>query len=310
MFNQLLLFAAAMAVVIWGATLATEASIRISRSFSLSKHVVGFVIVAFISILPEGLIAINSAVHGVPEFGLGTLFGSNVADLSLIFAILVLSSGRGMRIESRVLKNVTSYPYFLLIPLILGLDGHYSRIEGAALVVTGAIFYYSVFKKGVDASTALQDPDPRRHEGVLMLMGAMFLLLLGAHVTVLTGTAVANSLGVNPIIVGLLIVGLGTTLPELFYSLKAVKRQDDDLAVGDILGTVLADATVLVGIIALINPFDFSATIVSVTGAFMISAALLLMHFMKTGRIITRKEGYLLLAFWLAYALIEVQVNR
>jgi cation:H+ antiporter len=162
----------------------------------------------------------------------------------------------------------------------------------------------------VDASTALRDPDPRRHEGVLMLIGAMFLLLLGAHVTVLTGTAVANSLGVNPIIVGLLIVGLGTTLPELFYSLKAVKRQDDDLAVGDILGTVLADATVLVGIIALINPFDFSATIVSVTGAFMISAALLLMHFMKTGRIITRKEGYLLLVFWLAYALIEVQVNR
>jgi len=307
--QYVLLFAGSLALVIWGATLATRASARLAESFRLSKYVVGFVIVAFISILPETLISISSAIGGVPAFGLGTLFGSNVADLSLIFAILIIAAGRGLKIESRILKNVSTYPFFLLIPLILGLDGRYSRLEGVALIVAGAIFYYSVFKNGVDASAALRNGYDGRFRSVLLLLASMFLLLVGAHLTVSSGTSLARALGVDPILIGLLVVGLGTTMPELFYSLKALARKDDGLAVGDILGSVLADATVVVGIVALISPFDFPVKIVSVTGAFMITASLLLLHFMKTGKIISKKEGYLLLGFWLAYVLIEFKVN-
>ncbi|OGL74278.1 hypothetical protein A3C96_00425, partial [Candidatus Uhrbacteria bacterium RIFCSPHIGHO2_02_FULL_60_10] len=255
MMQYVLLFAGSLALVIWGATLATRASARLAESFRLSKYVVGFVIVAFISILPETLISISSAIGGVPAFGLGTLFGSNVADLSLIFAILIIAAGRGLKIESRILKNVSTYPFFLLIPLILGLDGRYSRLEGVALIVAGAIFYYSVFKNGVDASAALRNGYDGRFRSVLLLLASMFLLLVGAHLTVSSGTSLARALGVDPILIGLLVVGLGTTMPELFYSLKALARKDDGLAVGDILGSVLADATVVVGIVALISPF-------------------------------------------------------
>ena len=107
----------------------------------------------------------------------------------------------------------------------------------------------------------------------------------------------------------MIVVSLGTTMPELFYSLKALKRKEDGLAVGDILGSVLADATIVIGILALISPFYFPAKIVYVTGIFMVMASLVLIKFMRSGRTITKKEGYMLLIFWLAYVIIEFVMN-
>ena len=138
---------------------------------------------------------------------------------------------------------------------------------------------------------------------------AMVLLLVGANFTVTSATSLAQFINISPILIGMLVVSLGTTMPELFYSLKSIKHRDDGLAIGDILGTVLADATILVGIIAMISPFSFPISIVYVSGAFMVIASLMLLKFMHSGRMITVKEGYMLLAFWLAYAVIEIIVN-
>lgn len=107
----------------------------------------------------------------------------------------------------------------------------------------------------------------------------------------------------------MLVVSLGTTLPELFYSLKSVKKEDDELAVGDILGTVLADATIVVGIIAFINPFHFPIKIIYVTGCFMMLASFILVNFMISGKTISKKEGYLLFIFWITYVITELIVN-
>ncbi len=108
----------------------------------------------------------------------------------------------------------------------------------------------------------------------------------------------------------MLVVGLGTTMPELFYSLKSIKRRDDGLAIGDILGTTLADATIVVGVLAFISPFYFPVKIIYITGVFMVVASLILLRFMRSGRLITRKEGYLLLFYWVVYAVVEFLVNR
>jgi cation:H+ antiporter len=303
------IFIFSLFLVIKGATLATKYSAKLAESFHLSKYVVGFIIVAFISILPETLISINSAIKGIPEFGLGTLFGSNIADLTLIFAILIIYGSHGIKIESKVLKNIRFYPFFLSLPLVLGLNGYYSRLDGVFLIVAGAIFYYMVFKNGIGDSTILHNGNGR-YKSFFMLLFAMILLLIGAHFTVTSATALAYSLAINPILIGMLVVSLGTTIPELFFSLKSIKRKEDGLAVGDILGSVLADATIVVGIIALISPFYFPVKIVYVTGIFMLTASLILLKFMRSGQILSKKEGYLLLAFWMCYAIIEFIVNK
>jgi len=155
MFLNLFIFFFSLFLVVKGATLATRYAAKLASSFHLSKYIIGFIVIAFISILPETFISINSAIEGLPSFGLGTLFGSNVADLTLIFAILIIYAGRGMKIESKVLKNLHLYPFFLLLPLILGLNGHYTRLEGLSLIVSGAIFYFLVFKNSTKSSATV-----------------------------------------------------------------------------------------------------------------------------------------------------------
>ncbi len=309
MIDKLLVFIFSLFLVIKGATLATKYSVKLAENFHLSKYIIGFIVVAFVSILPETFISINSAIAGVPEFGLGTLFGSNVADLTLVFAILIIYSGHGIKIESKILKNIKLYPFFLLLPLVFGLNSHYSRIEGVALIITGALFYYLVFKNDTEVSPALHNGDGK-YKNLFFLVFAMILLLAGSYFTVYSATALANLLNISPILIGMLVVSLGATIPELFYSLKSVKRKDDGLAIGDILGTVLADATIVVGVLAVINPFSFPVKIIYITGVFMLSASLVLLRFMHSGRVISKKEGYMLLAFWAVYAVIEFMAGR
>lgn len=308
MLDMLFVFIVALFMVIKGATLATKHAARLAESFHLSKYTVGFIVVAVISILPETFIAISSAWQGMPSFGLGTLFGSNVADLTLVFAAVVYYAGRGVKVEGKIMKNHAAYPFMLILPLVLGLNGHYSRLEGLALIIAGGIFYYIALKNGHEG-TVVGRPGKSKHNSILMLLLSMVLLLTGSHFTVTSATGLANDFGVNPILVGMLIVGLGTTMPELVFSLKSVRKRDDSLAVGDILGTVLADATVVVGILALISPFFFPVKIIYITGVFMVVASFLLFRFMRTGHTLTKREAYLLLIFWLVFALVEFLVN-
>jgi cation:H+ antiporter len=309
MLNNIFIFTVALFMVIKGATMATKYAAQLAESFRLSKYTVGFIIVAVISILPETFISINSAIEGIPSFGLGMLFGSNVADLTLIFALLILFTGRGLKIESKILKNYNVYPFLLLLPLILGLDGYFSRLEGLALIITGGIFYYLALKNGIDGDV-LPDKTNNYRKNSLMLLFSMAILLVGSHFTVSSASSLAYYLGISPILIGMFIVGLGTTMPEFFFSLKSLRKNDDSLAVGDLLGTVLADATIVVGILALVNPFFFPQKIIYVTGIFMVVASFILFRFMRSGRTISKKEGYLLFIFWLVFVLVEFMVNK
>ncbi len=296
-------------MVIKGSTMATTYASKLAESFRLSKYTVGFIIVAVISILPETFISINAAVKGIPAFGLGMLFGSNIADLTLLFAVIVFYAGRNFKIETKILKNHVLYPLVLLFPLILGLDGYYSRIEGLALIVAGIVFYYHSLKDGTKKDTATVRNGGVRYKVLFMLIVSMALLLVGAHFTVTSATSVAHSLGVSPILVGMLIVGLGTTMPELFFSLQSIKKKDESLAIGDLLGTVLADATVVVGILALVNPFAFPQRIIYITGVFMVVASFLLFSFMRSGRTLTKREATLLFVFWIGFVVVEFLAN-
>ncbi|MDD5109584.1 MAG: hypothetical protein PHI63_00005 [Patescibacteria group bacterium] len=308
MLLNLIVLAVSLFFVVQCATLATRYAVRLAESFRISKYVVGFIIVAVISIMPETFISINSAIAGMPSFGLGTLFGSNVADLTFVFAVIIAISGRGIKIQSTILKNNAAYPFLLLIPLMLGFDGYYSRLEGAALIVTGAIFYYLAFKNGFNEGMVRGRLD-HRAKNLCLLVSCMAVLLAGSHYTVISASALAADLGISPILIAMLIVGLGTTMPELLFSLKSVQRNDDALALGDVLGTVLADATVVVGILALISPFSFPQKTIYITGTFMVFAAFLLFSFMRSGKILSKKEGGLLFAFWMLFACGEFFLN-
>lgn len=309
MLEIIFIFICSVALVIKGATFSTKYAAKLADGFGLSRYAIGFIVVAVISILPETFVAVSSALAGMSSFGLGTLFGSNVADMTLVFAVILLLAGRGIKIESKILKKNKVYPFLLLLPLIFGFDGFFSRTEGLALIVFGIVFYYTAFRDGSTAIRLNGNVGSETKNILLFLLG-MAVLIIGSHFTVTSAANFANFLNVNPILVGMLLVGLGTTMPELLFALNAIKKRDDDLAVGDILGTVLADATIVIGILALINPFSFPLKMIYITGAFMVAASVLLFIFMYTGRVLSRKEGIALLFFWLTFVVVEFMVNR
>jgi len=311
MILQILIFAVSIFLIIRGATLSTRFSGRIAKSFNLSNYVVGFLIVAVISITPEAFVAINSAISGVPSMGLGTIFGSNIADLTLVFAIVVLVAGRSLKIESKILKSNLIYPFFFLIPIALGIDGAYNRGEGLCLIIAGVIFYYLAFhqsQEGEEKKSKIKF-DKKIKKDILYFVLSLLVLLVGSHFIVESGVKIAEYLTISPAVIGLFFIGLGTVIPELLFSISAVKKDQDSLAIGDLLGTVLADATILVGLIAFIKPFEFPIKIIYIAGIFMFAAAFMLYYLMRSGKILSKREGYLLILFWLIFVLMEVTIH-
>lgn len=291
-------------LVVKSADLAIKYSTRLAESFRLPRYLIGFLVVAVISILPETFIFINSAIEGVPAFGLGTILGSNTADLSLIFALVILISGKNLKVESKIIKNRFLYIAVMALPILLGLNGSYSQADGLGLLIVGLLFYIYLLRD----SHVEVDGEKRKFHPLyfILLIMSMAGLLIGANLTVKFGVMLSNLLHINPVLIGLFVVGLGTTLPELLFSIRATRKHNDSLALGDILGTVVADATMVIGVVALINPFSFNPRLIFVTGIFMLLAVFLLMYYMRSGRVLTKKEAYLLLIFYAIFVISEL----
>ena len=295
-------------VVAQGAGFATKYSEKVAEGFRVPRYLVGFFVVSFISILPEAFIAISSSLQGNPSFGVGTLLGSNVADLTIIFVILAFVAGKsGLRIEKGLYRKISIYPLFLTIPILLGLDGAFSRAEGAVLLVVGLIFSIFVFKRSVDVK--VKERGLKHHLlNASLLVGSMAMLLAGAHFTVHSALELAGVLNVAPILVGVLVVSLGTTIPELFFGIKAIKARNHGLAVGDVLGSVLADATTVIGIVALMSPFEFPERIAYVAGGFMVVASVVIVLLFRSNYRLHRRESVILIMLWIVYIIAEVLV--
>jgi len=302
-------FLISLLIVIKGADWAIKYSTKISKDLKISKYIVGFILVAFFSIIPETLISILSALENNPSFGLGTLYGSDIADLTLIIAIVALASRHNIKIKGSLIKEFWPYITIALIPIILGLNGYYSRTEGIILILICFLFYLFTFQKNKREYEHLEPKITINYKNIFLFILSIGTILLGSYLTIKTGIQLANYLKISPIIISMFFVGLGTTLPEFSFSLEATKKNQDDLALGDILGTVITDITFVIGIMALINPFAFNPQIIYITGTFMVLAIILLFHFMQTERIITKKESLLLILFYLIFAITEFILN-
>ncbi len=303
-----ILFIVSLLFVIKAADFAMQAADKLAEKLNFSKYLIGFLLVAIISILPETFISLSAAWQGIPSFGLGTLFGSNVADLTLVLVIIIFVSNTALKVESSLIKNSSWYLAILAVPVIFGLDGYYSRIDGLVLLFTGLAFYFFLFKK--EKHSKKKDKRKISWSHFFALLFFMGILLVASHFTVTFGIALASDLKISPILIGMLFVGVGTTLPELFFSLKAVKDKQHALALGDVLGTVISDATIIVGLMTLIRPFAFNFRIVYVTAMFMLFAAVLLFYFMQSGKTVSKKEAWFLLFYYLLFILVEFGLSH
>lgn len=305
------LFLLFLVILVKCAEYAIRYSTKVSISLKIPEFVVSFVIVALISILPESTISIISAIKGEPELGLGTLLGSNVADLSLVLGIATLFSPKGINVKSKILKNNFFYILLLLVPILLGFDGRFTRLDGLILFLLGMFFFIKIITDNKDISKKIKKTNKNDVlKNLIKLIFVLGILLLSAYFTVKYALNFANEVKIPVILVGITIIAFGTCLPELIFSIKAVKKNKDSLALGDIIGTVITDITIVLGIVALISPFEFNTKNIYVTGTAMVLAGIILTTFMKTDKTINKKEGLIMILFYVLFVFVEFFINK
>lgn len=281
---------------------------KLAAGLKISGYMIGFLLIAIICALPETFISITSAIQDTPSLGMGTIFGSNVADLTLIFGLVIFLGGHGLKASGKIVKHDLLYILILSIPILLGLDGSYSRVDGLILVVAGIYFFRSMLKR-----EQIKDETINRQFSIkyfFFLLISLTVLLLASDFTVKNAILSAHQLNINPIFAGMFFIALGTTLPELFLSIKAVRENHEGLAIGDILGNVMTDASIVVGIVALISPFSFNPRIVYITGFFMVVSAIFLLYLMKTEKVLSKKAALMLIVFYALFVFTEISAGE
>ncbi len=286
-------------------------SSKIAKTLKMHEFIVSFFIIAVISVLPEATISLMSAIRGDSQLGLGTLLGSNVADLTLVLGIATLFSSKGIKVKDRILKDNFLYLILLFLPLLLGFDGRLSRIDGGILVALG-VFAYSKIYKGSKKSTKkfTEGEKGPLTKNLILLILSLAIILVSAFFTVKYVERFAEEIKIPAMLIGITIIALGTCLPELAFSIKAVKRNHDQLALGNILGTVVIDATILLGVISLISPIVYHPYKMYLLGGALFLGAIFLFGFMKSDKALTKKEGLILIFFYILFIMLEFVLNK
>ncbi|HOO63047.1 MAG TPA: calcium/sodium antiporter [Synergistaceae bacterium] len=316
-----MLFAALAALIfgliflIWSADYFVDGAVATAHQLGMPHLLVGMLIVGFGTSAPEMIVSAFSALQGNPGLALGNAYGSNVANIALILGVTALLSPIAVhpQVMRRELPLLMGATVFAMLQL---LNGEISRTDALLLL---AVFFlimgFSVYKgmKGGPPEILLsEDPEELISEASLPLSKALFKLVIGLAVLMGSSKAlvwgavlVAHALGVSDLIIGLTVVAIGTSLPELASSVAAIRKGKSDIALGNVLGSNLFNTLAVVGIAGVIHPIAVDPEVLSRDCLVMGGLTLLLFAFCKGSRktrgSITRLEGFLLCTMYASY---------
>lgn len=290
----------------------------IAKFLGWREFVVAFILISLGTSIPNLFVGISSALHKIPELSFGDVVGGNVVDLTLLIALAVFVAG-GLSTDS---KTVRSSSFFTLaiavLPLVLILDGNLSRIDGVILILAFFLYIWWLFRKKerftkiYDATADLESFKSLKLllKNIGIFLGGLFLLLVSSEAIVRLASYFSQNLGTSIVFVGVLIVGLGNALPETYFSIASARTGQTWMILGNLMGSVIIPATLVLGIVALIHPIqitDFSPF--AIARFFLVMSALFFLIFIRTDRKITRKEGLFLLLIYIAFVLSEILVR-
>jgi cation:H+ antiporter len=200
----------------------------------------------------------------------------------------------------------------LLLPLILVLIGNtLSRIDGAILVAVFVVYSWYLMKQKRKFTKQVKDNIKRSAVvlNTLLFAGSLALLFISSHFVVKYATSLSFDLALPPFIVGLFLVSFGTTLPELTFEARAVMSKHSQMALGDLIGTLVVNTTLVLGIAALILPIKIQLDSFLLGAIFMVIVAFLFAAFFKTGNKLSVKEGIVLILLYVIYVIIQFSLN-
>ena len=301
-------------LLLWSADRFVEGAAMTARYAGMSPLLIGMLIVGFGTSAPEMVVSAFSAAQGNPGLALGNAFGSNIANIALILGVTAIISP--IPVRSRVLrKELPVCMGVTVLAVLLLLDGHLSRLDAGVLlaVFSGLMFWSLCQGRQPDSDPLALEVDQELRTHALSRNGALAWLLLGllllivsSRVLVWGAVAIAQTFGVSDLVIGLTVVAIGTSLPELASSLAAARKGEHEIALGNVLGSNLFNTLAVVGIAGAIQPLTVAKEVL--TRDCLVMSLLTLSLFIlgygfrgRPGRI-NRLEGLMLLLCYLIYS--------
>ena len=301
-----------LALLIWSADRFIDGASATARHLGMPPMLIGMIVIGFGTSAPEMTVSALAALQGNPGLALGNAYGSNIANIGLILGLTALITP--IAVQSSVLRK--ELPILLGITLLAGaliIDGELTRLDALILLLVFAVVVGFGIVLGLRnrqdalANDVVEDlnahPMPLNRALIWLVIG-IILLIVSSRILVWGAVDLARGLGVSDVIIGLTIVAIGTSLPELASSLVAARKGEHDLALGNIIGSNMFNTLAVVGIAAALQPMHVDAEIMSrdwvVMAAFTLALFVFSYGFRSAGRI-NRLEGGILLAAFAGY---------
>jgi len=314
MLMQAAMFVLGLAALVAGAEALVRGASRLAVAWGISPLVVGLTVVAFGTSAPEMAVSVDAALSGTTGLAIGNVVGSNIANVLLILGVSALVAP--LLVAEQIIRQ--EIPVMIgasLLVVVMALDGNIGRIEAVllfALVIAYTVFLVVQSRRATQATTdefASEIPTSQwdRHWGVqaALVLGGLALLVLGAEWLVSAAVAFAKVMGVSDLVIGLTVVAVGTSMPEIATSLIAALRGQRDIAVGNVVGSNIFNLLAVLGAAGIVSTGGLGVPDAARNFDLwvMLAVAFACLPILLTGREIARWEGAVFLGYYAAYLL-------
>ena len=291
-----------------GGDLLTKSSVDISFKLSIPKIIIGMTVVSFATSAPELIVSLNATLDGLPNFAIGNVLGSNIANIGLVLGIITII----YPISLKQRFYYTDFPLLIISTIlfyyVIYTESQISRVEGIILVITiTLILFYLFFYQKNDQSEFSEELDKDKisiFKSFLYILFSGSLLWLGSETLIKSSVSVANKLEISERIISITMVAIGTSVPELAASIVASLKKQNDLSIGNLIGSNIFNLLVVIGITSSIIPLngiDKSIINNDMLWVVLFSVIIFPLAYLGKRNILTRKKGIILLALYLIF---------
>ena len=286
----------------------TKSSVDISFKLSIPKIIIGMTVVSFATSAPELIVSLNATLDGLPNFAIGNVLGSNIANIGLVLGIITIIYP--ISLKQRFYN--TDFPLLImstfLFYYVIYTESQISRVEGIILVIAiTLILFYLFFYQKNDQSEFSEKLDKDKisiFKSFLYILFSGSLLWLGSETLIKSSVSVANKLEISERIISITMVAIGTSVPELAASIVASLKKQNDLSIGNLIGSNIFNLLVVIGItssIIPINGIDKSIINNDMLWVVLFSVIIFPLAYLGKRNVLTRKKGIILLALYLIF---------
>lgn len=314
----ILLFLTSCFLLIYSGNRLVKSLSQISEFLGLKRFTVAFLLMSLATAAPELFIGINSAIKGIPELSLGNIIGQNIIHFTVAIFICVLISG-GFYVKSKTVRTTALFSAFIaLFPLVLTLDGNLSRIDGVILIGLFGVYVFKMLKNSKIHDVSFDDLRTKNNIPILKKIPLFFsnfghfifgsiLLLVASQGVVVSSIFFSERLNMPLMVIGVLIIGLGTALPEVYLSAFSAKKKEGELMTGNLLGSTVVSTCLVLGLVSIISPINNIEIFSHILSRFaLFISVIFFIYFMLTDRKVSIKESWVLLLIYLIFISLEI----